>query len=99
MRAVKHDDGGAGRLVLTLMHLQVTVFNIDRQMQPFTLNGGRKRGRDVEVESVAKLIGLGGPAGFDSGGQVARVMAAKAGAAQRSQQVAQRLEAQEVQAL
>ena len=40
---------------------------------------------------------LGGAAGFDAGGQVARIMAAKAGFAQRAQQILQRLEAKKVE--
>ncbi len=50
-------------------------------------------------ERVAELVGLRRAAGFDAGGQIARVVPSKARFAQRSQQIAQRLEAQEVETL
>src|SRR6185437_14938980 len=81
------------------MHLQVRVFNIDGQVQSFTLDGGRKRFSNVEVQRVAKLVRLGSAAGFDAGSKVARIMASEARTTERAQQVTQGFEAEEVQAL
>ena len=67
--------------------------------EAFALDGAGKRGRNVEVECVAELVGLGRPAGFDAGGEVAGVVASEAGFAERAEQVAQRFEAEEVEAL
>ena len=58
-----------------------------------------ERRGDVQVQRVAELVALGGAAGLDAGGEIARVVASEAGFAQRAQQVAQRLEAEKVQAL
>ena len=82
MRAVQHEDGCAGRLIFALMDLEVAVLDVERQLQAFALNGVGERRSDVEVERVAELVGLGGAAGFDAGGIVARVVTAEAGLAE-----------------
>src|SRR5208283_2353361 len=79
------------------MHLQIAVLNIERQVQALALDGAGERGSDVEIERVAEFVGLGCAAGLDSRGQVAGVMAAEAGLAQRSHQIAQRAEAKKVE--
>ena len=99
MRAVQHEHGGAGRLVLRLVHQQVAVVDVERHLEAFAA----KRGESVPLMSrfmrVAELVGLGLARGLHAGGQVARVVAAEGGLAQRAQQVAQGAEAQEVDAL
>ena len=99
MRAVEHEHRRTRRLVLALVDLQVAVFDVQRQFEPFALDCIRKRGRDVEVERVAELVGLRRSAGFYARGHVARVVTAKARLAERSQQVAQRFESQKIEAL
>src|ERR1700691_3265175 len=99
VRAVEHENRGAGRLILALMHLQVGIFDVERQREPFALDGAGERGRDVEVESVTELVRARSAAGFNSRGEVARIMASEAGLAERAEQVTQRLEAEEVEAL
>ena len=99
MRAVEHEHGGAGRLVLALVNLQVGVFDVERQIEAFALDGAGESRGDVEVEGVAELVGFGGAAGFDAGGQVAGVVASEAGFAEGAEQVAQGFEAEEVEAL
>ena len=69
------------------------------RLQAFALNGAGKCGGNIEVERVAEFVRPGCAAGLDAGGQVARVMASEAGFAQRPHQIAQRLEAEKVQAL
>ena len=99
MRAVEHEDRGAGRLVLALVDLQVGIFDVERQREAFALDGAGERGGDVEVERVAELVGAGSAAGFDAGGEVAGVVASEAGFAKGAEQVAERFEAEEVEAL
>src|SRR5208283_4691440 len=96
VRAVEHKHRRARRLILALMNLQVGVLDVERQGKPFALNGAGKRGRDIEVERVAEFVSLGSPAGFNSSGQIARVVASKAGFAERAEQITQRLEAKKV---
>ncbi len=81
------------------MHLQIAVLNVQRQAQALALNRVGKRRRDVEIDRVAELVGLGGAAGFNAGRRIARVVASEAGFAQRSQQIAQGAKAQKVEAL
>src|ERR1700689_1687336 len=81
------------------MDLQVAVFDVEWQGEPFALDRARKRGCDVEIERVAELVRAGCSTGFDAGGQVAGVVASKTGFAERPEQVAQGFEAEEVEAL
>ena len=53
----------------------------------------------VEVHRVAELVRLGRAAGFDAGRHLARVVPAEAALADRSEQIAQRAIAEEVEAL
>ena len=99
VRAVEQEHGGAGRLVLALMHLEVAVLDVEREAQSFALDGAGERGGDVKVQGVAELVGLGGAAGLDAGGLVASIVAAEAGLAERAHQVAQGAEAEEVESL
>ena len=78
VRAVEHHDGGAGALVLALVHVQVVVLEVERQADAFAGDGRAERGGGVEVERVAELVALRGAAGLDAGGPVARVVAAVA---------------------
>src|SRR5271165_512008 len=81
------------------MHLQVGILDVQRQAEPFALNRIRQGRGDVEIQGVAELVGLRRPAGLDAGGEIASIVTSEAGLTQRSQQVAQRLEAEEVEAL
>src|SRR5437899_2369680 len=80
------------------MNLQVGVLDIQRQREPFALDGAGECGGDVEVERVAEFVRLCRSAGLDAGGEVAGVVASEAGFSQGAEQVAQRLEAEKVQA-
>src|SRR5271157_4937764 len=81
------------------MHLEVAVLDVERQVQALALDGAGKRGGDVEIERVAEFVRLGGAAGLDSCSQVAGVVTTEARFAQRSHQIAQRAEAEEVESL
>src|SRR6266849_359113 len=80
------------------MNLQVGVLDVQRQGEPFALDGAGECGGNVEVERVAELVRFCGTAGLYAGGEVAGVVASEARLAQRAEQVTQRLEAEEVQA-
>src|SRR6185312_8457407 len=53
VRAVEHDDGGAGALVFALVDVKVAVFDIEGQRESFAGDGGGQGGGGVEVEHVA----------------------------------------------
>src|SRR5581483_7174339 len=99
VRAVQHENRRARGLILALMDLQVGVVDVQRQSQALPLDRVRESGGDVEVEGVAELVGFRRAAGFDAGGEVTGVMASEAGFAERSQKIAQGLEAEEVERL
>src|SRR5262249_37237055 len=81
------------------MDLQVRVFDVERQLQPFPMDGARKRSCDVEIQRVAELVQLSRSTGLNAGRHVARIMASKTRFAERSQQITESLVAEEVEAL
>src|ERR1700692_3669026 len=81
------------------MHLQIAVLKVERKPEPFALYSRGKRSRDVKVQRVAKLILLRRAARFDPRCHVARVMPSKTRLAERPEQIAERFESQEVEAL
>src|SRR5207249_2083169 len=97
--AIEKDHRGAGTVVFALMHHQVRVGHFDGNFRAFTADSVEERGTNVHVERVAEFIGARDAAGFDSGGKVAGVVAAKAAAAKRAEQVLQSLEAQKIDGL
>jgi hypothetical protein len=99
VRAVQHHDRRAGGLVFGLVDEQVLVVHVERDLQPLARERGEQGAADVEVQGVAELVFLRGAGGLDAGGEVARVVAPEGRLAQRAQKVAQRLVAQEVDAL
>ena len=70
-----------------------------RKRKPFALDRVRECRCNVEVQSVAELVGLRRSAGFDAGRKIAGIVPSKARLAQRAQQIAQRFEPQEVETL
>ena len=99
VRAIQHHHRGAGALILALVHVQIVVLQVERQADAFARDRRAERRGGIQVQRVAELVRLRSAAGFDAGGPMARVVAAKARFAQRAEQIAQRLEAQKVQAL
>ncbi len=87
VRAVEHDDSGAGGLVVGLVDVEVRVldvhrrvfFPVDRGVNAFAGEDAGEGCGDVEIESVAELVELGAAVGFDAGGLVAGVVAAEVG--------------------
>ncbi len=98
--AIEHQHRGAGALILGLMHVQIGVFEIERDLQPFALHGARTASALTSRFSVSpNSYCFDAAAGFDAGRQIARIVRAEAGFAQRSEQILQRLEAQKVEGL
>ena len=95
--AIQHQDRGAGTLVLALVDVQVRVLQIERHLGALAADGGEQRGADIQIQRVAELVALAGTVGLDAGGEVARIVAPEAAAAERAQQILQRLEAQKIE--
>ena len=81
------------------MDVEVVVLEIEREAYAFAGDGGGEGGIGVEVESVAEFVTARCAAGLNAGGPVARVVAAEAGFAEGAEEIAQRFEAEEVEAL
>src|SRR5215207_5109708 len=52
------------------MNVQIAVFKIERDLQPFSLNRGKQGGVDVEIDRVAKLVTLARGCCFDACGEI-----------------------------
>jgi hypothetical protein len=78
------------------MDVQILVFEIERKFYAFALHRGEKGMRDVEVEGISKLVLSGRTARFHARGEVARVVRSETGFPERSEKIAERLEAQKV---
>src|SRR6267142_5895663 len=99
MRAVEHYYRCARRLIVALMHVQIAIFQIDRHLQSLALNR-RQQGRvHIEVDRVAKLVGLARAFGFDTGGQMRGVVPAERALAQTAKQAPQSLVTEKVETL
>jgi hypothetical protein len=85
--AIEHQDGGAGTLVLALVDHQVGIIELDGHLRAVAADGVEERGADVEIQRVAEFVGARDAAGFDAGGQLARVVAAEAALAERAEQI------------
>ena len=66
-------------------------------LRALAADGGKQRLADIQVQRVAEFVLLRGAGGFDAGGQIARVVAAEAGFAERAEQVLERLESQKIE--
>ena len=99
MAAIEHQHGGAGTLILGLVHVQVFVFEIQRQLDAFALHGAEQSLADVQIHGVAEFVLFGRAGGLDAGGQIARIVRSEARVAQRPEQILQRLEAEKIDAL
>src|SRR2546427_10413505 len=93
---IEHEHGGAGTLIFALVDHQVGIVQLDGNLRPLAANSVEQGGADVEVEGIAKLVVPGDTAGLDPGGQITRVVPAKAALAERRQQVLQRFESEKV---
>jgi hypothetical protein len=99
VRAVQHHHRRARALVVALVHLQIVVLQIQRQLQPLARNRRAKRCRRVQIQRVAEFVSPRSAARLNPRRPVPRVVPSKARFAQRPHQIAQRFEAQKVQAL
>ena len=99
--AVEHEDRRARALILTLHDHQIFVVDLDGGppdvlLAPHGVEDGAAR---VDVHRVAEFVRLGCAAGFDPGRHFPRVVTPEAALADRSEQIPERLVAQEVEAL
>src|SRR5882762_6516234 len=97
--AIEKDHGGAGAVVFALMDHEVRVGHFDGNLCAFAADGIEERGADVHVERVAEFVRARDTPGFDAGGEVAGVVAAKAAAAERAEQILQGFEAEKIDGL
>src|SRR5262249_34227769 len=99
MRTIEHDDGGTRGLVFALVDHEVLVADVDGDCGTVAANGVEESFADVEIKGVAEFVLAGDAASFDTGGEVASVVAAEAAAAEGTEKIAQRFEAEEVDGL
>src|SRR5579862_197752 len=98
--AVEHQHGGAARAVLRLADHQVGVVEVDGDVQVPVPDERVLEGLvHVEVQHVAELVRLAPAIGLDSRGEVGGVVRAEARLAERREDSAERLVAEEVDAL
>src|SRR5579884_1182899 len=81
------------------MHMQIGIFEINRNLDAFAAKCRKQRLGDIEVQSVAELVQLTRTRRFNSGGEIPRIVPAEARFPERSQQILQRPEAKEVERL
>src|SRR5438105_120069 len=96
MAAIEKHHRGAGAVVFALVDHQVGVRHLDGNLGAFASDCVKQRRADVHVERVAEFVRSRDAAGFDGGGEVASVVAAKAAAAKGAEQVLQGLEAEKI---
>src|SRR5262249_50061526 len=70
--------------------------DFDRDFGAVAADGVEKSFADIEVECISEFVRAGDAAGFDTGGEVARIVAAKAAAAERAEKILQSFEAEKV---
>ncbi len=92
MAAIQHQNRGARALIFRLVYVEIGIFQLNRDLEPLPLNGRRERLADIQIEGIAEFVELGGAAGFDSGGQVARIVRAETRLTERSEQILEGLE-------
>src|SRR5215475_1985843 len=78
------------------MDHEILVLDFDGHFGAVAADGVEKSFADVEVERVAEFVGAGYAAGFDAGGEVARVVTPEAAAAKRSEKILQRFETEKI---
>jgi hypothetical protein len=83
-------------LVFALVDHKVGVGHLDGDLRPFAAHGVEERFADVHIQRVAEFVASRDAAGFDAGGEVARVVAAEAAAAKRTEQILQGFESQKI---
>ncbi len=81
------------------MHVKIAVLNHEREADTLARDRGAECGGGVEIESVAELVAAGSSTGLDAGGQILSIVAAVAGFAQRTEQIAQRFKSEKVETL
>src|SRR5262249_34019502 len=99
MAAIEENNRGARGLIFALVDHQVLVLDFDGDFGAVAADGVEESFTDIEIERVAKFVGPRDAAGFDTGGKVACIVAAKAAAPKRAEKILQSFEAEEVDGL
>ena len=99
MRAIEHDHCGAGRLIIALMHVQVLVFQVQRNLEAFALNRRQQRRVHVKIDRIAEFVRFTGGFGFHACGEMQSIVAPNRTLAQTSEQIAQRFITEKIQPL
>ena len=63
------------------------IIDLDGNFRAVAAHGVEERFADVEVQRVAEFVGARSAAGFDAGGEIARVVAAETALAERAEQI------------
>src|SRR5262249_14516614 len=79
----------------TLVDHQVAILHVDGHLGSFAPNGVGERLADVEIQCVTEFVRPRNAAGLDARGKIACIVAAKAAAAERTQQIAKGLATEE----
>ena len=93
---IQQDDCGTGRFVLALVHHQVAILHLNRDLDALASDGIGKCFTDVQVQCVAKFIGARDAPRFHAGREITRIVPAKTAAAKGTKKILQRFEAKEV---
>src|SRR6185437_849918 len=98
--AIEQQHGRARALIFALMDHQILIINVERDHRAAGGLLASKRVKqsfgNIQIQRVAEFVWLRRAARFDSGGEIARVVAAETAFPERGQQIAQSFESQEV---
>src|ERR1700752_911905 len=81
------------------MNVKILVLEIQRNLQTLALNGRQKRGVNVEIDRVAKLVALAGRGGLDARRKINRVVTAGCAFAETPKHISQRFVAEKIETL
>src|SRR5205814_9938571 len=99
MAAIEKHHRGAGAVVFALVDHQFGVRHLNGNLGAFASDCIKQPRAEIHVERVAKFVRAWDADGFDAGGEVASVVAAKAAAAKGAEHVLQGLEAEKIDRL
>src|SRR6185369_1454983 len=74
-------------LIVTLVHVQIAILEVEWNFQPLALNRREQGGVDVEIDSVAKLVTFTRRRSFDAGRQVNGIVASGSALAKTAEQI------------
>jgi hypothetical protein len=99
MRAVEHDHRRTRRTVILLMHVEVSIFEIDRDGQTLSRDRGKERRVYIEIDRVTELILLRAERGFDAGVEIVSFVSSDRRFAETAEKFLQRFVTKKVEPL